>query len=112
MFDTAYPTRFVPAWAQWSSAAAEQPWTVGVEDELVLMDPRGWSPANRADELVAALPGHASTETHACVVELKTAPHQSVAEMAVELATLRGCSTAISATRSEEHTSELQSPCN
>jgi carboxylate-amine ligase len=62
---------------------------VGVEDELVLMDPRGWSPANCADELVGALPAHASTETHACVVELKTGPHETVAEMAEELGALR-----------------------
>ncbi len=80
---------WLPAWARWSRAAAEEPWTVGVEDELVLVDPRTWSPANRAEELVAALPDHASIETHACVVELKTAPHETVAETVADLATLR-----------------------
>ena len=77
-------------WAQWSCAAAEQPWTVGVEDELVLVDRHTWSPANRAEELAAALPEHASTETHACILELKTAPHETVSETASELASLRG----------------------
>ena len=81
--------RWLPVWARWSRAAAERPWTVGVEDELVLVDPRTWAPANRADELVRMLPTQASTETHACVVELKTAPHETVPEAAAELALLR-----------------------
>ena len=91
MLDARHPrgARWLPAWARWNGEAAEEPWTVGVEDELMLVDPRNWSPANCADELVAALPAHASAETHACVVELKTAPHETVAETAADLATLR-----------------------
>jgi hypothetical protein len=40
----------LPGWARWSAAAAERPWTVGVEEEVMLLDPLGWKPANRIDE--------------------------------------------------------------
>jgi glutamate---cysteine ligase / carboxylate-amine ligase len=80
-------------WAHWNSAGANHPWTVGVEEELMLLDARTWSAANRIEDVLAALPvelaAHASAETHACVVELKTAPHATVAALAAELATLR-----------------------
>jgi len=63
-------------WATWSRAAAERPWTVGIEEEVLLLDPRDWSPANRVDDVLAALPAqlvsHVCAETHACVVELRT----------------------------------------
>jgi glutamate---cysteine ligase / carboxylate-amine ligase len=59
----------------------------------MLLDARTRSVANRIDDVLAALPanlaGHASAETHACVLELKTAPHATVADVAAELATLR-----------------------
>jgi gamma-glutamyl:cysteine ligase YbdK (ATP-grasp superfamily) len=84
----------LPAWARWSEAAAEHPWTVGIEEEVVLLDPRrDWSVANRIDDVLAALPPEVaagvSAETHACVVELKTATHQTVAAAGAELALLR-----------------------
>jgi hypothetical protein len=31
-----------PAWAQWSAAGAERPWTVGVEEEVMLLDRDRW----------------------------------------------------------------------
>lgn len=60
----------------------------------MLLDPRRtWSVANRIDAVLAALPpgiaAHASAETHACVVELRTAPHPTVAATGAELALLR-----------------------
>jgi glutamate---cysteine ligase / carboxylate-amine ligase len=80
-------------WARWSRAGSERPWTVGVEEEVMLLDARTRSVANRIDDVLAAVPdelaGHASAETHACVLELKTAPHASLADLAAELATLR-----------------------
>src|SRR3954469_17452871 len=83
----------LPAWADWNPVAADRPWTVGVEEEVMLLDARTWSLANRIDEVRAVLPApvasRASAETHACVVELKTAPHASVAAAAAELADLR-----------------------
>jgi carboxylate-amine ligase len=81
----------LPAWASWSATAPA--WTVGVEEELVLLDPRGWSAANRIDDVRAVLPvplaARTSAETHACVIELKTAAHRSVSSLAAELAGLR-----------------------
>ena len=69
------------------------PWTVGVEEEVMLLDPLTWSVANRIDEALEALPPslarHASAETHACVIELRTDPHPTVAEAGVQLAQLR-----------------------
>lgn len=84
----------LPVWARWTEAAAETPWTVGIEEEVMLLDPRRtWSVANRIDAVLAALPpgiaAHASAETHACVVELRTAPHPTVAAAGAELALLR-----------------------
>jgi carboxylate-amine ligase len=69
------------------------PWTVGLEEEVMLLDPRDGSPANRIDDVLDALPPalarHASAETHACVVELRTAPHPTVTAAAAELSDLR-----------------------
>jgi glutamate---cysteine ligase / carboxylate-amine ligase len=49
--------------------------------------------ANRAGEVVAQLPpelaGSVGLETHACVLELRTGPHASVATAGAELARLR-----------------------
>jgi len=81
-------------WATWSRAAAERPWTVGIEEEVLLLDPRDWSPANRVDDVLAALPAqlvsHVCAETHACVVELRTGPHARVGGAVDELRRLRG----------------------
>jgi carboxylate-amine ligase len=83
----------LPSWARWNRAVADHPWTVGVEEEAMLLDARTPSLANRIDDVLAALPAgmaaHASAETHACVVELKTGPHAAVADLAMELAALR-----------------------
>jgi glutamate---cysteine ligase / carboxylate-amine ligase len=82
-----------PSWARWSGAAAVSPWTVGIEEEVMLLDPLTWSVANRIDDVLAALPAsvarHACAETHACVIELRTGPHRTVREAAAELAQLR-----------------------
>jgi len=86
------PARFA-AWSRWSEAAAARPWTVGVEEELMLLDPGDWSLANRVGEVLDALPAgaaaHAAPETHACVLELRTEPHGTVAEAAAQLGALR-----------------------
>ncbi|MCD6727384.1 MAG: YbdK family carboxylate-amine ligase [Solirubrobacteraceae bacterium] len=83
----------LPAWAWWSARARERAWTVGVEEEVMLLDARTWLPANRVEDVLAALApsmaARASAETHACVVELKTDVHVHVAGLAAELAALR-----------------------
>jgi glutamate---cysteine ligase / carboxylate-amine ligase len=80
-------------WARWNAATARCPWTVGVEEEVMLLDARTAAAANRVGDVLAALPpelaAHTSPETHACVVELKTDPQPSVAYVAAQLADLR-----------------------
>ena len=82
-----------PAWARWAASAGAGHWTVGIEEEVMLLDDPWGSLANRADDVLAAAPpGLArslSPETHACVVELKTDPHPTVAAAAAELTRLR-----------------------
>src|SRR3954452_18492538 len=83
----------LPSWALWSPAAKEQPWTVGVEEEIMLLDPPRWSLANRVGDLRPRLPeslaGSVAAETHACVIELATRPHATATAVGEELAALR-----------------------
>jgi carboxylate-amine ligase len=83
----------LPRWAEWSREGAGSPWTVGVEEEVMLLDPRDWSLAWRIDDVLAALPGEvadrAAQETHGSVLELASRPHRTVAGAIGELASLR-----------------------
>jgi carboxylate-amine ligase len=83
----------VSGWATWNRAGAEAPWTVGVEEEVMLLDPVTWMPASRSEEVLAALDPeiaeHTAAETHGSVVELATSPHATVAEAMNQLAELR-----------------------
>jgi glutamate---cysteine ligase / carboxylate-amine ligase len=84
--------RHLPAWAVWH-VDRDRPWRVGVEEEVMLLDAHSMCPANRVDDVLASLPPHvaarASAETHACVTEIKTRPHGTVAGAAAELVLLR-----------------------
>jgi carboxylate-amine ligase len=81
----------LPAWAEWRSTG--EPWTVGIEEEVMLLDPRGWTLASRVDEVMGVLPAElaerASQETHGSVLELATRPHATIASVAAELAEMR-----------------------
>jgi glutamate---cysteine ligase / carboxylate-amine ligase len=81
----------LPPWAEWNVASA--PWTVGVEEEVMLLDPSDWSLASRVDDVLPALSrsvaDHASAETHGSALELASRPHATPAEAAEELARLR-----------------------
>jgi glutamate---cysteine ligase / carboxylate-amine ligase len=83
----------LPGWAEWNPAAAAAPWTVGVEEEVMLLDPRDWSLASRVDdvlpELSRAVADGASAETHGSALELASHPHATPAAAAEELARLR-----------------------
>jgi glutamate---cysteine ligase / carboxylate-amine ligase len=86
-------TASLPRWAWWNPVGAERPWTVGIEEEVMLLDPHDLTLANRVDDVLASLPadlpGQASAETHACAVELAGRPHARVAAAAADLAGLR-----------------------
>jgi glutamate---cysteine ligase / carboxylate-amine ligase len=81
----------LPGWAEWKVGAA--PWTVGIEEEVMLLDPRDWSLASRIDEVLAVLPAavaeRASQETHGSTLELASRPHATVAGAVGELEGLR-----------------------
>jgi glutamate---cysteine ligase / carboxylate-amine ligase len=81
--------RVLPAWARWKSG---EPWTVGIEEEVMLLEPDG-SPAWRSEDVLAMLgpelSAHARGETHGLALELATDPHASVGEAAAQLRRLR-----------------------
>jgi glutamate---cysteine ligase / carboxylate-amine ligase len=66
---------------------------VGVEEEVMLLEPSGWTLAGRIDAVLSSLEGpiaaRAFAETHSCVMELNTRPHATAAAAASELARLR-----------------------
>ena len=86
-------SRRLPAWAAWNPVAAEHPWTLGVEEEVMLVDATSGVLVPRVDEVLLALAdelgGHAAAETHASVLELATHPQATVHEAVDELARLR-----------------------
>ncbi|GAC1493734.1 MAG: carboxylate-amine ligase [Solirubrobacteraceae bacterium] len=83
-----------PSWARWSEQAAAYPWTVGVEEEVMLLEPGGWSLAHSADEVLprfgASLAARVGRETHSSALELRTAPHPLVEDLAADLSRVRG----------------------
>lgn len=82
----------LPLWARWNEGL-DQYYTLGVEEEVMLLDPSDWSLAQSSDQVLAALSGelaaHTSPETHASVVELVTGVHTEVDGVVAELASLR-----------------------
>lgn len=83
----------LPHWARWNSESAASPWTVGVEEEVMLLDPRDWSLASRIDDVLPALPAEvaerAAAETHGSALELASRPQLTVGAAIDELASLR-----------------------
>jgi carboxylate-amine ligase len=83
----------LPAWARWNERAATAPWTVGVEEEVMLVSPETWLPVSRCEDVLAVLPGQmahcARAETHGSALELATTPHATVCAVAAELTELR-----------------------
>src|SRR3954466_1006171 len=82
----------VPAWAKWCVDPALEPWTVGLEEEVMLLEPDG-SPAWRSEDVLKALPEALTPptrgETHGLALEIATSPHNSVAEATAELRQMR-----------------------
>jgi carboxylate-amine ligase len=79
-------------WAEWN--AGTRPYTVGLEEEVMLLDPRrSWALAQRIDDVLEALPdalaGSVSAETHQAAIELTTDPHASVGAAVAQLRRLR-----------------------
>src|SRR3954453_5639354 len=82
----------LPEWATWNVHPDLEPWTVGVEEEVMLLEPDG-SPAWRSEDVLGVLPEwlveHTRGETHGLALELATDPPRTVAEAAAQLRQLR-----------------------
>ncbi len=83
----------VAQWAEWNTAV--DPYSVGVEEEVMLLDPqKGWALAQRIEDVLEMLPpalaGYVSAETHQAAIELRTDPHESVGTVIAQLGRLRG----------------------
>jgi carboxylate-amine ligase len=77
-------------WSEWQASA---PYTIGLEEEVMLLDPADWSLAQRSDDVLPQLPPglaeHVSAETHQGALELSTDPHATVAGALEQIAGLR-----------------------
>jgi carboxylate-amine ligase len=82
--------RRLPEWAEWREGNA---WTLGAEEELMLLDPEDWSLSQCAPEVLASLPAevgsHADGETHRSALELRTDPHPDVEALGAQMMSLR-----------------------
>ena len=87
-----WPRGSMPLWARWNDEL-DQRYTLGVEEELMLLEPAGWSLAQSSDHVLARLSEklspHTFPETHAAVVELATGIHPDVDGVVAELTSLR-----------------------
>jgi glutamate---cysteine ligase / carboxylate-amine ligase len=85
--------RVRPAWAKWSGGHALGPYTLGVEEEAMLLDPRTWALAHRIDDLLPRLPkdtqDHVTAETHGSAFEVQTGISRTVGESIEQLLELR-----------------------
>jgi carboxylate-amine ligase len=86
-------THPLPDWAAWSVDPSRPAWTVGIEEEVMLLDPETWTLAHSIDSLLPALSPElarsVAAETHACTLELATGVHATVRTAAAELYSLR-----------------------
>ena len=82
----------LPAWATWNEDSSAA-WTVGIEEEVMLVSPETWLPASRCEDVLSALPTHvaecARAETHGSALELATAPSRTVVEAAAQMTSMR-----------------------
>lgn len=79
-----------PTWAEWCSS---EPYTIGLEEEVMLLNPSDWSLAQRVDDILPELPpalaAQVTAETHGAAIELASRPHESAAAAGEEIAQLR-----------------------
>jgi carboxylate-amine ligase len=79
-----------PDWSHWTCS---EPYTVGIEEEMMLLDPASWSLAQDSEHVLGQLPpslsSHAAAETHEAAIELATAPHSTANGAALQAARFR-----------------------
>jgi carboxylate-amine ligase len=87
-------TGTLPSWAAWAEPHRLGPYTVGIEEEVMLLDELTWALAHRIDSVLPRLP-HSSpesftAETHGSALEIQTGVHARIADAMDELGGLRG----------------------
>ena len=79
-----------PDWAEWGET---EPYSLGAEEEVMLLNPADWSLAQQSERVFAGvtpdLEGHLPGETQSSIVELGSGIHGDVASLAEELEALR-----------------------
>src|SRR3954463_16064736 len=79
----------LPGWAKWCTEPALEPWTVGLEEEVMLLEPDG-SPAWRSEDVLTLLDERpVRGETPGLALDVATDPQASVAAAASQLRHLR-----------------------
>ena len=77
----------------WEWRAPDRPYTVGAEEELMILDGETLGLAGESGRVLEALPEHlrarVTTETHAGALEIATGVHETAAAAADELRSLR-----------------------
>jgi glutamate---cysteine ligase / carboxylate-amine ligase len=80
-------------WSRWRPHPSGAEYTLGVEEEVMLLHPHDWSLAQQIDRVLMALPAglseHVTPETHKSALELGTGVHARVADLGLELGELR-----------------------
>ena len=86
------PPEQAPGWSEWHRGTRDE-FTIGVEEEAMLLDRTTWALAHRIESVLPRMPPDAveqtSAETHGSAVEVQTGIHDSVAEALDELRGLR-----------------------
>jgi carboxylate-amine ligase len=81
----------VDAWFEWTSPG--DGYTVGAEEELMLVHPPGWALAQTVETVLPSLPPKLAEdvqgETHGSALEIGSEPHATVAEVEGDLRSLR-----------------------
>jgi carboxylate-amine ligase len=80
----------LPEWAAWSEGPA---YTLGAEEEVMLLNPHDWSLAQQVDRVLprlsAELADHVTPETHRSALELTTGVHEQAGGIADDLLNMR-----------------------
>jgi carboxylate-amine ligase len=82
----------LPAWASWAAPHELGPYTVGIEEEVMLLDEHSWALAHRIDSVLPRLPRRQNSytaETHGSALEIQTGVHGTIADAIAELGALR-----------------------
>jgi len=81
----------LPDWAEWKEGPA---YTLGAEEEVMLLNPHDWSLAQQVDRVLPQLSDelseHVTPETHRSALEITTGVHERAEGINTELLHLRG----------------------